>query len=110
MLGELNTYLVFSQGEGENYRLPDNQARKAAAGWGGDMLTVYTHDATQKKAMHTAAAGIRPRTPMNSGRRCRITARRVGAHPVKAEPGKWSWDQTPDGSVLIKRSGKTFCG
>jgi hypothetical protein len=41
-LGEWLTYLLLAQGENLNARLPEEQARLAAAGWGGDQFQAYS--------------------------------------------------------------------
>jgi hypothetical protein len=41
VLGEWYTYLVFAWGYRPEYRIPDSEARIAAAGWGGDKYVVY---------------------------------------------------------------------
>ncbi len=41
-LGEWLTYLLLAQGENLDARLPEDQARAAAAGWGGDQFQAYS--------------------------------------------------------------------
>lgn len=43
VLGEWYSFLVLSAGLEEEYRLPLQTARTAAAGWGGDRYTVYSN-------------------------------------------------------------------
>jgi hypothetical protein len=44
-LGEWLTYLLLAQGENLSARLPEEQARLAAAGWGGDQFQAYNRQA-----------------------------------------------------------------
>ena len=106
MLGELSTYLVLSQGLDEKYRLPDNQARKAAAGWGGDMLTVYSQDTTQDKAMAYRSRWDTPKDADEFWQALQDYGKARWGSPSQSKTGQLVWDKTANGSVLIKRSGQ----
>ena len=51
VLGEWTTYLVLSASVDEASRLPDNVAKKAAEGWGGDRVQVYYNPDADQTAM-----------------------------------------------------------
>jgi hypothetical protein len=50
-MGEWYTYLVLSQGTDASFRLPDDEAKKASAGWGGDEYDFLINDKTGKTAL-----------------------------------------------------------
>jgi hypothetical protein len=51
VLGEWTTYLLLAYGSDLEAQLPDEVARAAAAGWGGDRYQVYYNDVTGETAM-----------------------------------------------------------
>jgi hypothetical protein len=46
VIGELYTYLILAHGKDENARLPEDEALRAASGWGGDNYLIYHNDTT----------------------------------------------------------------
>ncbi len=48
VMGEWYTYLILSQSYNETYRLPEEQAKSAAAGWGGDAYAFYLKENTDE--------------------------------------------------------------
>ncbi len=48
VMGEWYTYLILSQAYDEIYRLPEEQAESAAAGWGGDTYAFYLNETTDE--------------------------------------------------------------
>lgn len=44
IMGEWYTYLILSKGHDEAYRLPEDQAKEAAEGWGGDAYAFYLEE------------------------------------------------------------------
>ncbi len=46
VMGEWYTYLILNQGYQEAYRLPEDAASEAAAGWGGDAYAFYQNSAS----------------------------------------------------------------
>jgi hypothetical protein len=106
MLGEMSDYLVLSQGERANYRLPDGQARKAAAGWGGDMLAVYSQDSTQEKAMAYRSRWDTSKDADEFWQALQDYSQARWGSPSRSQAGQQVWDQTTNGSVLIKRAGQ----
>jgi hypothetical protein len=106
MLGEFSTYLVLSQGLGANYRLPDNQTRMAAAGWGGDMLVVYSQDATHEKILALHSHWDTPKDAEEFWQALQDYSQARWGSPSLSQTGQLAWDKTGDGSVMIKRSGQ----
>jgi hypothetical protein len=51
VIGEFYTYLILAHGMDENARLDDEEARRAASGWGGDNYLVYHNDETDETVM-----------------------------------------------------------
>jgi hypothetical protein len=54
VLGEWHTYLLLSANADEPLRVPDEAARSAARGWGGDRLQAYYHAATAETLLAVA--------------------------------------------------------
>lgn len=48
VMGEWYTYLILSQSYNETYRIPEDQAIKAAEGWGGDAYAFYLNEDTDE--------------------------------------------------------------
>jgi len=106
MLGEFSTYLVLSQGLGANYRLSNNQARMAAAGWGGDMLVVYSQDATHEKILAVHSHWDTPKDAEEFWQAMQGYSQARWGSPSLSQTGQLAWDKTGDDSVMIKRSGQ----
>jgi hypothetical protein len=51
VIGEFYTYLILAHGKDENARLAEEEARRAASGWGGDNYLVYHNDDTDETLM-----------------------------------------------------------
>ena len=51
VIGEWYSYLLLAKGLDERARLDENQAERAAEGWGGDAYVVYYNDDTQETVM-----------------------------------------------------------
>jgi hypothetical protein len=46
-MGEFDTYEILAKGTNNKAQLPDNTAKQAAAGWGGDAYALYENSSNQ---------------------------------------------------------------
>jgi hypothetical protein len=105
MLGEWSTFLVLAYGQNSNFRLPEAQARLAAAGWGGDSLVAYIQDSTRRSVLVLRS---RWDTSIDSDEFWSALqtygSKRWGQPAIKQV--QWNqWEETPNGTVVMARSG-----
>jgi hypothetical protein len=91
---------------GAHYRLPDNQARQATAGWGGDMLVVYAQDATQEKILAVHSRWDTTKDADEFWQALQDYSQARWGLPSLSQTGQLAWDKTGNGSLLIKHSGQ----
>jgi len=94
VLGEWTTYLVLDQ------QVPEGQAARAAAGWGGDAYRAY-HDGNRTALVlltrwDTARDAFEFVDAFQA-----YAAARFGQRTTQAAERRWTWD---DGSVLLERA------
>jgi hypothetical protein len=104
-LGEWYTFLVLSNGEQDRYRLPENLARSAAAGWGGDRYALYT-----RKLDGAVVLILQSRwdTEKDAGEFYKAFRQYAGmrwGNPSRENDTHTYWSQTPDGEILLQQHG-----
>jgi hypothetical protein len=105
VLGEWFSFLVLSDGLGEDYQLPAGTARTATAGWGGDRYMVYSNSDNDSVVFLLQCRW----DTENDAREFFNALRQYGlgrwgtAHTNG--DGQVGWDATPEGSVYVSVTG-----
>jgi hypothetical protein len=105
VIGEWYTYLILSNGEKSQYRLPDKTARTAAAGWGGDRYAIYTR---KQDGAVILALKTRWDTEKDAGEFFEAFRQYGGLRwgdPLGDESYKVNWSKTVNGEVLFEHNG-----
>jgi len=105
VLGEWYTYLVLAHGADEEARLPGGDARRAAAGWGGDAYAAYADVSGQSAVLvlRTAWDSLRDAEEFWQALQ-RYGIARWGA-PTHQDGDRLEWQNAPEGAVSLRRSG-----
>ncbi|MBA4375622.1 MAG: hypothetical protein C0401_05550 [Anaerolinea sp.] len=106
VMGEWYSYLVFSSGINSQFRVSDETAKTAAAGWGGDTYVYYSFDATDRYlfAWRSAWDSVADTGEFFSTSRDYGLAR-WGA-PSTDNISSVIWTTDVDGTITIRKSGK----
>lgn len=104
-LGEWYSYLVLAKGLDPLYQLPENTARKAAAGWGGDRYALYTDQGNTGVIFLLQSHWDTDNDAEEFFQALRqYGLGRWGA--ASTEDGeRLAWDSTPGNSVMIRKVG-----
>jgi len=105
MLGEWETYLVLSSGAEAKYQLPENQARTAAAGWGGDNLAVYRQTSSQAGALVLKSSWDTAKDAGEFWQALQNYSKKRWGNPSQSGSNQMQWNNTPTGSVVIAQTG-----
>ncbi len=104
VLGEWTTYLVLADGYQPGTRLPDDQARTAAAGWQGDEYSAYWNNGKQQLAFEQRWRWDNAQDAQEFWDAFQAYAKdRWGS--AQRDGSSLVWDNTLDGYVSIQRNG-----
>jgi hypothetical protein len=105
VLGEWYSFLVLSYGDNDRYRLPENTARTAAAGWGGDRYAIYTRKLDGAVVL---ILNSRWDSDNDAGEFFNALRQYSGmrwGNPIRKDDSHSYWSQTPDGEILLEQHG-----
>jgi hypothetical protein len=111
VMGEWSTYQILADGIDSVYRLPDNTAKQASAGWAGDTYLVYWNPDTQQSAFIMRS---RWETAQDTDEFWNAMEQygqeRWGtpsqSHPSQGGTDRVDWQSTSNGFVTLRRSGQ----
>ncbi|MEI8132455.1 MAG: hypothetical protein WCG34_08475 [Leptolinea sp.] len=105
VLGEWFTFLVLSNGENEQYRLPENLARSAAAGWGGDKYAIFTRKQDGAVVLVLQSRWDTEQDASEFFSTIRQYAGLRWGDPTREDDTHSSWNKSPDGEILLQQQG-----
>lgn len=103
-LGEWYTYLMLAKSAQVSLRLPEKDARQAAAGWGGDSYGIYQNDAGQVVLAYRSRWDTSTDQDEFFKTFSQYAKLRWGK-PDAESTQKLTWNSSPDGVVTLLRSG-----
>ncbi len=104
-LGEFWIYLTLAKSEQRAWRLDENEARRAAEGWGGDVYAVYHNPTTDQGVLLQILAWDTSQDAEEFTQAfLRYAELRFGI-PHEEAPDRWIWEDTPWGTVIFARHG-----
>ncbi len=103
VLGEWYTYLVLAEGYQREFRLPQDQARTAAAGWQGDRYSAYWNEAEQQFALEQRWLWDRPQDTQEFWDALQAYGQARWGNPERRSDSL-VWEKTTDGTVTIRRN------
>ncbi len=104
-LGEFWIYLTLAKSETLAWRLPDKEAQRAAAGWGGDVYATYHHPETGAGALLQIFVWDTTDDAQEfTDAFLRYAERRFGP-ATSSQSGRWVWEDTPWGAVIFATQG-----
>lgn len=107
VMGEYYTYLILAHGEEPRARLRENEAREAAAGWGGDLYVIYHNEESEEIVMvmntewETANDARQFSNAFN-----KYASGRFG-NPVFSRPGASGWESSESYTYFIHDGDQT---
>jgi hypothetical protein len=102
-LGEWYTYLVLSQGWSASARQSESEARKAAAGWGGDQYVFYWNETAQQGLLIFRSRWDSEKDASEFWDASQAYGRSRWGKAEAAQSNKISWSNTPDGFAVMVR-------
>lgn len=108
VVGEWYTYLILAKGRDETFRIDEDQALKAAAGWGGDAYAVYLDDIGGRIVLVVEWQWDTTRDADDFTEALKTYGRlRWGDPTEEINSSSLIWENSADGAVIIQRSGIT---
>lgn len=104
-LGEWYTYLVLADGLNEADRLSTDAARKASAGWGGDLYAIYHNAKTQKSVLVLSTTWDTQKDADEFASAFETYGKNRWGDSVKTGDNHWTW-QDSAGQVDFIHSGQ----
>mgnify|MGYP001291836981 CR=1 FL=1 len=106
VMGEWYTYLILAHGLQENWRIADELARQAAAGWEGDAYAVFWDETANQPVMGLLTEWESERDAGEFRQAFTAYARlRWGEADQQDLERGWLWQETADGVVFFQQRG-----
>ena len=106
VMGEWYTYLILAHGVQENWRIADELARQAAAGWQGDAYAVFWDETARQPVMALLSEWETERDAGEFRQAFTAYARlRWGEADQQDLQRGWLWQETADGVVFFQQRG-----
>jgi len=107
VMGEWYTYLLLAHGRDEAFRLPEDDARQAAAGWGGDAYAVYWDETVDQVVLVLSMLWDNQAEAREFQNAIQSYAGLRFGRPTTLDPNGLftTWESTPDGAVILSSSG-----
>jgi hypothetical protein len=105
VMGEWYTYLILGSGRDTKFQMPDEQAKVASAGWGGDTYVYYNNPTTGKFAFVWVTQWD---TTQDANEFANISLKYGTARwgiPTAGSKGANTWKSSADGLVYIQQTG-----
>jgi len=104
VMGEWSTYLILADGINSSYRLLDNVAQQAAAGWGGDTYLVYWNPSTQQSAFIMRSRWDSAQDTSEFWSAMQQYGQDRWGTPSQSQTDQVNWQSTSNGFVTLRRS------
>ncbi|GIV63039.1 MAG: hypothetical protein KatS3mg045_0378 [Bellilinea sp.] len=106
VMGEWYTYLILAHGLQENWRIADELARQAAAGWEGDAYAVFWDETANQAVMVLLSEWESERDAGEFRQAFTAYARlRWGEADQQDLERGWLWQETADGVIFFQQRG-----
>lgn len=102
-VGEWYTYLILAYGNAESYRLNQDQASKAAEGWGGDTYAVYSGPKDGDVALVYLSKWDTDADSQEFWQAFQEYAKDRWGKPSQSGSDRLEWSSTDTGAVLVER-------
>ncbi len=101
VLGEWYSYLVLAKGQNSRYQLPENTARNAAAGWGGDRYGLFVRQSDNAVLFLLVSRWDSEKDASEFFSALKLYGQERWGPPAKSETGATIWNQKEDGDIII---------
>jgi hypothetical protein len=107
VMGEWYTYLVLADGRDAKFRLDDQVAKDASAGWGGDTYVYYTNEATKQFVLVWDSVWDTANDSNQFWKASRTYGNDRWGTPHQDSNSSISWQTDTEGLVTMQQSGKS---
>jgi hypothetical protein len=104
-MGEWYTYLLLADGRDASFRLEDQTAKDASAGWGGDAYIYYTNDSNDEFAMVWKSVWDTSADKEEFWQASQTYGQDRWGDPLQQGQDSISWNTTDDGYVTMVDTG-----
>lgn len=105
VMGEWYTYLILAYGRSEQFRMTDETAKTAAAGWAGDTYLYYAKDNAEDYLFTWRSLWETPQDADEFYALSRDYGKARWGIPEEDVKGRVSWTSNSDGKITMRQSG-----
>jgi hypothetical protein len=104
VMGEWSTYEILADGIDSTFRLPDDTAKTASAGWAGDSYLVYWNSATQQSVFVMRSRWETSQDTDEFWKAMSQYGQDRWGTPISSQSDRIDWQNTANGFVTLRRS------